>query len=187
MKKLFLLLIFSIHFGVIASEEVYLDPPMAKGSDQIIDQQENYFQTSTYKIIPNVNPITGDLTEDEVDLVVAGCEPLSVRRFYSHTAPHEPKTGGWRYNPETFFAANFEWKGQKAFASVGEFNGGIISFTPQSGNCTFNAKDFSQFNPNGQTHPLNTKIHYSKINAKEKGFFWWKGGNPRGRWHKTFL
>jgi hypothetical protein len=35
----------------------------------VVDQRENYFQTSTpYKISPNVNPITGDLIEEETDL-----------------------------------------------------------------------------------------------------------------------
>jgi hypothetical protein len=82
------------------------EPQAGKDRNIIIDERENYFQTSTpYKITPTVNPLTGDLLEEEMDFVVAGSEPLSVRRFYNHSAPYERRTGGWRYNPEFFFVA----------------------------------------------------------------------------------
>ena len=154
------------------------DIEASKDRNQTIDQRENYFQTSTpHKITPKVNPITGDLIEEEADLVVAGCEPLSVRRFYSHTATYEPKTGGWRYNPEAFFVANFEWPGQETFAAAGDSDGSIASFKPStSDTCTFSCpKGFSNFNPTGQTHPLNTKINYHKAPDKKKGYFSWIG------------
>ena len=39
--------------------------------EHVVDERENYFQTSTsYKISPKVNPITGDLIEEEADLIV---------------------------------------------------------------------------------------------------------------------
>jgi Domain of unknown function (DUF6531) len=163
--------------GESYEEDSSFDLQAAKQHNQIIDQRENYFQTSTpYKITPKVNPITGDLIEEETDLVIAGSEPLSVRRFYSHTAIFEPKTGGWRHNPEAFFVANFEWLAQETFAAAGESNGSIVPFKPSSNVCTFNfPKGFSNFNPSGQTHPLNTKINYYRAPSKEKGYFSWRG------------
>src|ERR1700733_2887740 len=147
---------------------------------KVIDQRENYFQTSTpYKITPNVNPITGDLIEEEADLVIAGSEPLSVRRFYNHTALYEPRYGGWRYNLESYLVANFEWPSQERFAAAGEFNGGIASFKASDAPYyyTFNAPTgYAHFNPSGQTHPLNTKITYTKnVDHKKKYFFAWQG------------
>lgn len=150
--------------------EEFTDYQAHKG--KVIDQRENYFQTSTpYKISPNVNPITGDLIEEEVDLVVAGCEPLAVRRFYNHTAPYEPRSGGWRYNPEAFFVANFEWTGQETFAAAGAADGSITPFKPSANLCSFNPENFINFTPSGQTHPLNTKINYYRAPGKRKNYF----------------
>jgi len=130
-------------------------------------KRENYFQTSTpYKITPNVNPITGDLIEEETDLIVAGIESLSVRRFYNHTATYEPRYGGWRYNPESYLVANFEWSHQECFAAIGAFDGSIASFKPSAAPHTyaFNlSKGFVSSHPNGQSHPLNTTINYHKV------------------------
>jgi len=178
MKKRFLWLIFLLCVSsVFAEEGDIFDPQAGKDRDQIFDQRENYFQTSTpYKITPKVNPITGDLIEEETDLVVAGNEPLSVRRFYNHSAMYEHKTGGWRYNPEFFFVANLEWPGQETFAAVGESSGSITPLKPNSNCCSFDpSKGFSQFEPNGQTHPLNTKINYYRVPGKDKGYFSWRG------------
>ena len=171
---LFLLLFLS---SLVYAEE---KKPPEIAAEKLLDQRENYFQTSTsYQITPNVNPITGDLIEEDIDLVVAGSEPLSVRRFYNHTAIYEPRTGGWRYNPETFFAANFEWPEQEIFAAVGEYNGSVASFKPSNGPYIYAfdfPKSFAHFNPSGQTHPLNTKIEYGKIgDTKDKYRFFWKG------------
>ena len=159
---------------------------------KVIDQRENYFQTSTpYKITPNVNPITGDLIEEEVDLVIAGSEPLSVRRFYNHTAIYDPRYGGWRYNPESYLVANFEWPQQECFAAAGELNGGIASFkasdTPY--HYTFNAPtEYAHFNPSGQTHPLNTKITYIKnIDRKKKLRFSWQGEVVDGSGNRRYF
>jgi RHS repeat-associated protein len=168
---------FFICSALLFAEEESFDLQVGKEHNEIIDQRENYFQTSTpYKITPKVNPLTGDLIEEETDLVIAGSELLSVRRFYNHTAIYEPRTATWRYNPETFFVANFEWPGQETFAAVGEANGSIAPFKPSSNTCTFNPKGFFNLNPSGQIHPLNTKIHYRKdLDKKKKGYFWWRG------------
>lgn len=75
--------------------------------EKILDKRENFFRTSTdYQITPKVNPITGEYAEEEVDLIVAGAEPLSLRRFYNHFSPYDPRYASWRYNPEHFFVAN---------------------------------------------------------------------------------
>ncbi|MCC5832529.1 MAG: hypothetical protein JJU12_05755 [Chlamydiales bacterium] len=34
--------------------------------------------------IPKVNVVTGEYCEEERDFVVAGAQPLSIRRFYNH-------------------------------------------------------------------------------------------------------
>jgi len=159
-------------FGIPVEECIDLQA----SKQTVIDHRENYFQTSTpYKISPNVSPITGDLIEEEIDLVVAGCEPLSIRRFYNHTAPYEPRSGGWRYNPEAFFVANFEWAGQETFAAAGTADGSITSFKPSANVCSFNPEGFINFTPSGQTHPLNTKINYSRVPSKKKGYFSYRG------------
>ena len=164
--------------ALFGAQEKVTDLQVSK--EHVVDQRENYFQTSTpYKISPKVNPMTGDLIEEEADLIVAGIEPLSVRRFYNHTALYEPRYGGWRYNPESYLVANFELPQQERFAAAGEFDGSIASFkisnTPYL--YTFDVpKGFANFNPSGQTHPLNTKITYWKIgDPKDKRRFSWQG------------
>jgi RHS repeat-associated protein len=186
-KKCLFLLIFIL--SVLHAEEENFNPQAVKPHNRVIDQRENYFQTSTpYKISPNVNPITGDLIEEEMDLVVAGCEPLSVRRFYNHSAFYESHTGGWRYNPEFFFVANLEWPQQEIFAAVGEFNGNIVPFNPSSCSCSFNfTQGFSHFEPNGQTHPLNTKINFNRYPGKKKHWFLWRGEIIDGSGAKRFF
>ncbi len=178
MKKLLLLLIIFFSSSAFAKEH-------------IIDKRENYFQTSTsYKITPKVNPITGELSEEEIDLVVAGCEPISAKRFYNHTDVYEPRTGGWRYNPEAFFVANFALKQQEIFAAVGDASGGITSFK-ESGPNTYSCnltKSFCNFHPDGRTNPLNTKIRcFAVPDPKDKGYFWWRGDITDGSGSKKIF
>ncbi len=189
MKRIVVLLLL---FYPLCAEEPFPIPQMTQRKD--VKTRENYFQTSTpYKITPNVNPVTGDLIEEEADLVVAGAEPLSVRRFYSHTGVYEPRSGGWRYNPESFLVANFELSDQDIFASLGEFDGSITSYKPsgEPGCFTFDVPSgYANFNPTGQSHPLNTKIYYRKArDKKEKDIFRWVGkatdGSGRIRFFET--
>lgn len=132
------------------------------GKEELLETRENYFLTATdYKIAPKVNPITGEYSEEELTLVIAGGEPLSVRRFYNHRAPYDPRYATWRYNPETFCAANFELAAQEIFAAVGETDGSIYSFThtdTRSFHCK-TSKCISSFT--GQSHPLNTTLCYN--------------------------
>jgi len=156
-------------------------PAFVFAEERILDEQENHFRTSTdYRIAPKVNPITGEYTEAEVDLVVAGAQPLSVRRFYNHFSPYEPRYASWCYNPESFCTANLEWKGQETFIAIGDGDGSISAlkrspsnglhfiFQPSKGFCTFAAS--------GQSHPLNTHVEYWHLAYhKDKHKFQYKG------------
>ncbi|MBI3900653.1 MAG: RHS repeat protein, partial [Chlamydiia bacterium] len=167
MRRLFLL---SLLLSFLFAGKVSCD------SIHILDTPENHFQTSTpYKIAPHVNPITGDLLEEEIDLVVAGCEPLSLRRFYNHNAPFEPRTGGWSYNPEHLLAANFELLTQGRFAAVGDFDGSVIPFKSSSAPYTyvFDMKE-GYIHTGRSPHPLNTKLTYCKMgDPKDKTRWAW--------------
>jgi RHS repeat-associated protein len=157
--------------------------PQAHTTKKIVDRQENFFQTSTtYSLAPHVNPITGDLIEEETDLIVAGCQPLSVRRSYCQSTPYNPRYGGWDYNPETFLVANFEYGNQEGhFAAVGSFDGSITPLKSSSYH-TYTFKPSKSFiHPNGQTHPLNTILTYSKkVDPKNKHRFQWVGEVKEG-------
>lgn len=133
----------------------------------ILDTRQNYFPTSIdYKIAPKVNPITGEYCEEEIDLSVAGACPLFVRRFYNSKAPYDPRYAHWRYNPECFFVANFEWPEQEIFASLGEADVSICSFSRSCKERPFFQftvpKNFLFFHTEGSSHPLNTTIDYKK-------------------------
>jgi len=150
----------------------------AKGAEKQ-DTPEHQFQTSTsYPITSDVNPITGDLIVEEVDLVVAGSEPLSLRRFYNHHEVYEPRTGGWRYNPEHTLAANFEWSGQERFAALGDYDGTIVPFKPGTKANTYvfaKSEGYVHTGLDGRTHPLNSTLTYRKIgDPKDKKRWEWK-------------
>lgn len=163
-------------------------------SVKVLDTQENHFLTSTdFQITPKVNPVTGEYTEESCDLVIAGCQPLSLRRFYNHLAPHDSRYGGWRYNPESFLAANFEWEPKDLFACVGEANGSIISFKQDPSSFSHYqfevTPEFSYFST-GQTHPLNTHITFTKAwDPKDSRRFEYRGiikdGSGRERIFKS--
>src|ERR1700722_575946 len=74
--------------------------------------------------VPKVNVITGEYCEEVYDLVVAGIEPLSIRRFYSHQGHKDEALGHWSINPEALVLFNFEGKGQ--YAGVGKEDGSFI-------------------------------------------------------------
>ena len=145
--------------------------------DHVLDKRQNYFLTSTdYKITPRVNPITGEYCEEELDLVVAGSQPLSIRRFYNSNAPYDPRYATWRYNPEAFFVANFEWKEQELFAAIGEVDGSVSSFKPSSRvpyAFDFEVPHSLALFGDGKKHPLNTKM------TKSTALTEWRGTAPR--------
>ncbi len=110
-----------------------------------------------------VNIITGEYAEEEVDLVVAGIEPLSYRRFYNHLGAKDKTYGHWRINPECYMRFNFE-KRQENLVAVGEENGTLLLYCPQT-TCHYqldSSKSSSFTAHGGQMHPLNTAITWKK-------------------------
>jgi len=141
MKTLFSLLIVLLTLSLSAKEHHNSETPFLNANPMI------------QRLGSQVNPITGELCLEEVDMVVAGSEPVSLRRFYSHRSNYDPRYATWRYNPEYFCAANFELgKHEKRFIAVGNFDGAVTSLQNISGpSCTF---DLSRnraytFMPNG--------------------------------------
>ena len=146
--------------------------PLFAAGKNFSEERENYFTTSTpYSIEPQVNPLSGDLMLDEVDFAVAGVEPISLRRFYNHTAPYEARSGGWRLNPETFAVANLTLKNQDRFVAVGNKSGSIVSLSESQKSYRYAPKGAMHFQPGGQSHPLNLKIDYREKRAHKKNFF----------------
>ncbi|NGX55365.1 MAG: putative deoxyribonuclease RhsA, partial [Chlamydiae bacterium] len=179
-----LLLLVSLGFSSIhtfAEEEL---PDYYAGKKKITyNIRENYPIThAPIATFSNVNLITGDYVEDETDLVVAGVIPISLRRFYNHLAPHENHFGGWRYNPESYLAANFELENQPKFLSIGNRNGQIFLCDPDGPNHYFISPEKVT---NGCTPPdligaehhlSNTDIFYQKIHDSKNGArYSWKG------------
>ncbi|NGX53296.1 MAG: tRNA(Glu)-specific nuclease WapA [Chlamydiae bacterium] len=179
-----LLLLVSLGFSSVHSfaEEDQLD--YYAGKKKVThNTRENY--PITYAPTPtvsNVNLITGDYIEDEVDLVVAGVTPISLRRFYNHLAPHENHYGGWRYNPESYLAANFELEDQPKFVAVGDRNGQIFLCDPEGPDHYFISPEkvtngYTTPDSIGAEHHLsNTDISYQKVHdIKNKARYSWKG------------
>lgn len=142
---------------------------------------------SHYRTTPKINVITGECLEEECDLVVAGAEPLTLRRFYSQYNNYRPGYNFWRFNPEHCCAANFEWKNDTKFIAVGDANGNISSFEKNfGGGFSFNQSKqpgFTHAGQNGQTHPANTKITYWK-GHQYRDTFRWEGEIVDGRGSK---
>lgn len=155
--------------------------------------------------IPKVNLITGEYCEDECDLVVAGVEPLSIRRFYNHFSGHNERIyGHWRVNPETLAFFNFEpFQGYKTFVAAGEKNSSFFLYERFVGNnISFDGENNKGFTNTsslltGQNHPLNTQISYNKRHTVLKktllspptDYYWWEGtikdGSGKERSFKT--
>ncbi len=181
MKKWWSVLAILISVSKLFATETTSDVfDLQASQEHILDQRQNYFLTSTdYKITPKVNPVTGEYCEEEVDLIVAGAQPLSARRFYNSSSPYDPRYASWRYNPESFFVANLEWGGQEIFAAIGDNDGSVCSLKRSAGNhYIFDyevPKNFATFNPDGRFHPLNTKINY------------WRFGDPKDKHRYQYM
>lgn len=150
--------------------------------------------------IPKVNLATGEYFEDSCDLVVAGSEPISIRRFYNHTSGHfEQIYGHWRVNPETFMLFNFE-PAQKTetYVGAGGTNGSFALFDNKvASGFTLKPvknKGFTNTSLSGQYHPLNTRVSYKKgtttfkygICEPEK-HCWWEGSIKEGNGNERFF
>src|ERR1700722_3352438 len=181
MKRLIILALLFSPF-LAAREEIAKQKfpiPIASYTTEYLEQmaqlRENPLTATAYKIIPKVDVISGNYLEEETDLIVAGNETLSIRRFYQHLAPFEPRYGNWRYNPECFAVANFEFGKSSQFAAVGEANGSVHCFEKLQNNSISNNRIQGQYyaDPSrqtqimathGQEHPLNFKISYQRPN-----------------------
>jgi len=151
-----------------------------------------------YSFTPKVDVITGYYNEDETDLVIAGIEPISFRRFYLNSSPYDARFGNWNINPESFAVANFELVGSDQFVSCGSREGNIHSFEGKSltnspsqvvGTYAFDvSKNKNCLSSGGNTHPFNTKINFRR---KQGIMFAYEGeikdGNGGIRFFKTPL
>ncbi len=139
--------------------------------DLKVDTLRSASRESAY---PKVDVMTGTYIESAVDLVIASCDPLSLRRFYYHTAPtDDTRYGFWQINPEASLFANFECGELPKFASLGDFSGNIVQ-CEANGQKQFGLKSYKGTGSTGQPHPLNTKISYDKRHEKHgsERFHW---------------
>lgn len=159
-----LALFFTTLFGM---EEVDLS---CSTHEEVEFERDNFLLSTPRRILPKVDPVSGIYVEEACDLVVAGIEPLSLRRFYCSSTPYEPRYGCWSYNPEAFVVGSFEVRMLGSFISVGNREGRIVEYTK----CSWEDKCFSRYQggggfalPSGKRHPLNTTVTFS--HAREKG------------------
>jgi len=169
----------------LSRENGFLSPPPATFSPK---------EFSTFNPqLPKVNVITGEYCEEECDLIIAGIEPLSYRRFYGHHGHKDECYGHWRINPECLFLFNFETREYPKYGAVGSENGGFSLYENGHGNVyTFDAqKNRSITNGEaitGQNHPLNTRISYRRVEKKkEDNHFYWEGVIEDGNGRKRFF
>ena len=175
----------------------------AKENELIYNIQPELVSTvSRPDYIPKVNVISGEYCEEAIDLVIAGCEPLSVRRFYYHLAPKDLRCGSWILNPEVYSIANLDYghKGTHQFASLGDETGAIYYLTqrhdvsvsesnPFSSNrdliaankftIDIGANSYSNLTAeglSGQGDPKNfSMVYWRWTSPKNNKFFSWKG------------
>lgn len=150
--------------------------------------------------IPKVNLATGEYCEETCDLVVAGSEPISIRRFYNHSSGQfEQIYGHWRVNPETFMLFNFE-PAQKTdtYVGAGGANGNFVLFDNRIASGftlqLIKNKGFANSSLSGQYHPLNTRISYKKgtttVNfgiCEPEKHCWWEGSIKEGDGSERFF
>lgn len=127
-------------------------------------------------LVSKVNVVTGEYVDQACDLVVAGCEPLSLRRFYGHLSHHDQVYGGWRVNPECLMLYNFELSKIRyeytRLVGIGERSGSFrVLEDVGSGVVGYDRErlDTGQ-QGSGQTHPYNYQVSFERINGKECKF-----------------
>ncbi|MCH9608833.1 MAG: hypothetical protein S4CHLAM45_07450 [Chlamydiales bacterium] len=165
----------SIFFALVVSTLVAQDNTFVKPPPAVFDHRE---VSAFLPQIPKVNVITGEYCEEEVDFVVAGIEPLSIRRFYNHQGYKNQAYGHWRINPETLILFNFTTNDSQKFAGVGSENGGFtLCENKQGGTFTFNPNKNKSFTNEsthltGQNHPLNTSFSVKKVTPGHTEHYW---------------
>lgn len=200
MNRLFFLIACLISFSLLAKEEGDLFDFKAG----LLTPQPLFTpieKSAFLPQVPKVNLVTGEYCEDACDLIVAGIEPLSIRRFYNHfSARGERIYGHWRINPEAFMLFNFESvDGSQTFVGIGERNSSFFCYERPLGNGFAMGEDKNKGFTNtlsGQNHPLNTRILFTKGHAvyrygicDPEDHCWWEGkvidGSGRERSFKT--
>lgn len=163
--RLFLLMLF---FASLQAKESNL-PETSRHNVKELKGSENNPVTQRNKISARVNVVTGEYVDESMDLVVAGCQPLSFRRFFSAFAPYDPRYVGWLMNPEAHAVANFNFpKSGKVslpiFASIGETSGMVVNNTSKIDQMfkfdPSQQQGFCHAETTGQRHPLNLHVEY---------------------------
>lgn len=143
----------------------------------------SYPEISYFQLTPKVNVSNGEHVEEECDLIVAGCHPLSFRRFYGSNTNFHGSHGRWRFNPEHFCVANFDCNQVEKFIAIGDFNGSITACQKRSeGVCGFNKEkngNYIHMQSTGQKHPANTHVSYHRTDEHKK---WGHFGDPSFRY-----
>src|SRR3990167_4645707 len=121
----------------------------------------------TPSIIPKVDVVSGEYCEQEIDFLLAGCEPLTIRRFYSHKGHKNPAYGHWKINPESLMLFNFYRDNPNSFAGFGCASGGFIVCEERVGEQFFfdikKHKSYVNASYSGKNHPLNASCSIQKI------------------------
>lgn len=186
MKKPLLSIVAALLLALSAqclAEESLSDYEAAKKKIVISQSENNPIKQAALPLFSDVNLLTGEYVNKSSDFVVAGAEKISVTRFYNHLSAHDNRYGGWRYNPESFVVANFEWGGQPQFVSFGEHSGQINLFDKRKDNLfSLNAEQLQNYcnyqidEKSGQAHLFNTTVKYSKLGDSKNGArFIWQG------------
>ncbi len=152
-------------FNIHASAQGLLSPPPAIFAHKEI--------SSFLPQIPKVDVITGEYHEEEIDFLVAGSEPLSLRRFYSHLGHKNQTYGHWTINPEALMLFDFRPNASQRFAGVGEESGNFILCENEQGNAfTFDPDKHKHFTNTGRGHPLNVHFSCNKVTPGRYENYW---------------
>jgi YD repeat-containing protein len=179
--ELFLLCIvlFAVGYQLSAQDEDLFAFTVGKEEDRSLAPPPATFIPKEYAIcnpqLPKVNVITGEYCEEECDLIVAGTEPLSYRRFYDHLGHKDTVYGHWRINPECFMLLNFELsrfchRDYQKLAGCGREDGSIILYERGVDNAyvfdLFKHPNWTHTSESGRKHPLNTNVTFETIRKK---------------------
>jgi RHS repeat-associated protein len=187
--ELFLLCIvlFAVGYQLSAQDEDFFAFTVGKEEDRSLAPPPTTFIPKEYAIcnpqLPKVNVITGEYCEEECDLIVAGTEPLSYRRFYDHLGHKDTVYGHWRINPECFMLLNFELsrfchRDYQKLAGCGREDGSIILYERGVDNAyvfdLFKHPNWTHTSESGRKHPLNTNVTFETIRKKDD-FCYYRG------------
>ncbi|MCH9628165.1 MAG: hypothetical protein S4CHLAM2_18200 [Chlamydiales bacterium] len=174
--------------NLLHANEGTIDPFLSLGVPEKEKPLSQHIPTYTFNALstfnpylPKINVITGEYCETDCDLVVAGIEPISYRRFYAHLSGDDFVYGHWHINTETQSIFNFDSTkyGRKKNTiktrfGKGEDNGNFFLYERNENNHFYfdssKHKSFTHSNLSGQSHPLNSKTTYSRIKGKEKRY-----------------